>query len=114
MGNELVALSIGTRTFALVSGQVYMRFVYRRRMWNELAVFPKRARCDPVRFARLQGIRHLSMVMFVADHVLGATHLVVESRQNGLTFPDEHLEVLRHFKDVAGAIRHKIRLAAGI
>lgn len=35
---------------------------------------------------------------------LGATHLVVESRQGGLTFPDQHLEALRQFKNVADAI----------
>lgn len=35
---------------------------------------------------------------------MGATHLVAESRQAGLTFPDQHLAVLRQFKDVADHI----------
>ncbi len=35
---------------------------------------------------------------------IGATHLVVESRQGGLTFPDQHLAALRRFKDVAAPL----------
>lgn len=112
MGNELVALSIGTRTFALVSGQVYNAVRLSRHQGGAFivelgVVFPQtELGADPGAIrAFVQGIETFGYdSVFVADHVLGATHLVVESRQNGLTFPDEHLEVLRHFKDVAGAI----------
>jgi len=36
---------------------------------------------------------------------LGATHIIVETRGGGLAFPQQHLEALRQFKDLAGSIR---------
>lgn len=35
---------------------------------------------------------------------MGATHLVIESRQGGLTFPDGHLQALQQFQEVANAV----------